>query len=654
MQKILNTFIESLLIFVAIFTPIAFGTVHIWSISIMEFAILLAAFIWFFNLIREGKLVFVKTYLNTSIIIFIVLTIIQYLAGRITSGRFGTIYPYATRVYFFEILSYILVFLIIVNNIHKRTQINRIIISMIAVGAALSIYGIIQKLAGATKIFWFKTASEVLIFYSSYFNCNYFAGYLSLIIFLMLGAFFAYLFYLNKKRNFNKFNIFEGWTSLFIFSIAMTIASLFYTFSQGGIIVFIIILIFFYILFLRRVVPENRILIIILVSIITLATWCLIWVQREKTLDYFYEILKILKEINTYGLRIPVWVRALSLIKDHPLIGTGLGTFVYAFPKYRPNYHMLWLHCHNDYLELLTETGFIGFLTFLFGMFFFFKRYITLLNTRRDSYVKAMGYGCLASLFSIFLYSFIEANMHIGANALVFSYILALGFVVIHNSSNAQGEEKMIFKTITFTIKSIPRKIAFFLIVLSAFLYFAANVVSICAASIYASIGKDKDNIEYIKTAIKLEPLSSDYHVLLADVMLEGYKEKRTKKDALKLVIDELKEAIRLNPSISAYRLKLALIYSHIGDKEKAIKEFRIAQELEPLDPFNYLLLAIHYFNEAAKVKGVNLYGSKDMEDGVAEYRKALSIDPYLIIDKYKNNIRDYLRIKEILQKYSL
>ena len=87
-------------------------------------------------------------------------------------------------------------------------------------------------------------------------------------------------------------------------------------------------------------------------------------------------------------------------------------------------------------------------------------------------------------------------------------------------------------------------------------------------------------------------------------------------------------------------------------DKEKAVEELKKAQDSEPLDAFNYIMLAIYYFNEATKIEGVSPYGSEAMEKGVVEYRKALSIDPAASLERYKNYIRDYPRIMETLKRY--
>jgi hypothetical protein len=60
--------------------------------------------------------------------------------------------------------------------------------------------------------------------------------------------------------------------------------------------------------------------------------------------------------------RLAVGVRGLSLVADHPLFGTGLGSWLHAFRPYQqpPAEGGIWDHAHDDYLELAAETGLAG------------------------------------------------------------------------------------------------------------------------------------------------------------------------------------------------------------------------------------------------------------------------------------------------------
>ncbi|MDK2973480.1 MAG: hypothetical protein PWP23_3235 [Candidatus Sumerlaeota bacterium] len=80
--------------------------------------------------------------------------------------------------------------------------------------------------------------------------------------------------------------------------------------------------------------------------------------QRISTLD-----------IST-GSRALIWQGAAEIFADHPVLGAGPGSFRLVFPAYRtPDYHLtavsnLTLYAHNLPLDLLAETGLLGFLSF--------------------------------------------------------------------------------------------------------------------------------------------------------------------------------------------------------------------------------------------------------------------------------------------------
>ena len=62
------------------------------------------------------------------------------------------------------------------------------------------------------------------------------------------------------------------------------------------------------------------------------------------------------------GSRIAVSAEGRGIVRDHPLFGTGLGSWLHAFRPYQapPVEGGIWDHAHNDYLELVAETGVAG------------------------------------------------------------------------------------------------------------------------------------------------------------------------------------------------------------------------------------------------------------------------------------------------------
>src|SRR5439155_1157504 len=57
--------------------------------------------------------------------------------------------------------------------------------------------------------------------------------------------------------------------------------------------------------------------------------------------------------------RLAVSAAGWAIVRDHPLFGTGLGSWLHAFRPYQapPVEGGIWDHAHNDYLELAAEGG---------------------------------------------------------------------------------------------------------------------------------------------------------------------------------------------------------------------------------------------------------------------------------------------------------
>ena len=92
----------------------------------------------------------------------------------------------------------------------------------------------------------------------------------------------------------------------------------------------------------------------------------------------FNRILSIFDTSDTStSSRFPYYQAALTFLKQHPLTGAGLGSdavrdAVRGMHLYHG--HDYFVHCHNTYLQLWCETGLVGLITFVGGIFWTFKR----------------------------------------------------------------------------------------------------------------------------------------------------------------------------------------------------------------------------------------------------------------------------------------
>lgn len=92
----------------------------------------------------------------------------------------------------------------------------------------------------------------------------------------------------------------------------------------------------------------------------------------------FFTIDQIADRFKTMGTSMDsrniIWAGGIDIFKQHPLVGSGIGSFRVLFPEVRnQDYHLtqisnVTLSAHNQVVDLLSEQGIIG--TLLFYLFF--------------------------------------------------------------------------------------------------------------------------------------------------------------------------------------------------------------------------------------------------------------------------------------------
>jgi O-antigen ligase len=126
------------------------------------------------------------------------------------------------------------------------------------------------------------------------------------------------------------------------------------------------------------------------------------------------------------------------MIRDFPLFGAGLGTFTQVFPMYR-SFHIRGLatHAENDFLQLASEAGLLGFILLLILFVVLFVkaasgiRFLSAVDPKRY-----IGIGGLVGILALMFHSQVERNLQVPANA--FLYTLLWGIVLNVSSRNVE------------------------------------------------------------------------------------------------------------------------------------------------------------------------------------------------------------------------
>ena len=112
---------------------------------------------------------------------------------------------------------------------------------------------------------------------------------------------------------------------------------------------------------------------------------------------------------------------AAHIFFDHPIHGAGLGSLVAVYPRYEIFYDGLTVdHVHNDYMELLAETGILGGVCGLAFLWILFREARRGFEAEQGHFSRAIHAGAIAALCGLLLHSLVDFNLHIPSNALLF------------------------------------------------------------------------------------------------------------------------------------------------------------------------------------------------------------------------------------------
>jgi len=375
-----------------VITPILRGTVRTWSIMPVIFVIMFLVFSWLWraNNCREYK--FKRTILDKPILLFVALAIISFVFS---------IYKYGSFYAFLRLMSYIGVYYLIVNNF-DRNMVKHMMALIISMGTILSVYGLLQYF-NVLPYFW-RIPRNFLT--ATYVNHNHFAGYLELAIPLTIGIFFG----ISRRAIILKI--------ITIGALILMISAFILAQSRGAWVCLIISLfIMSIILFKRRMINKTNIFPVLLCIVIIFS---FIYVAKTEVSERLNTMINRDTEETSMQTRLEIWQGTIEMIKQRPLVGTGIGTFSWGFSRFRPEgLNNRANFAHNDFLHIAAEMGLIAFVVMV----------LILLMAIREGFKNGSSstevLGCSIGVLSLTLHGLVDFNFHITANMLLCSIFIA-------------------------------------------------------------------------------------------------------------------------------------------------------------------------------------------------------------------------------------
>ena len=402
------------------FAVLAFGATEEWSQAALEVGAAVLLLVWAVRQywLKADQLSIPAEFL--PLCAFALVVVFQW-AFHLTASR------YYTRLGLQLLVTYLIV-VFLMEQAYTRTSHWRGFIWFVMTFAFLvSVFGILQDLTFNGKLYWFRVARFGGLPFGPYVNRNHFAGFAEMVIPIALVP-----LVLGKVRR-------ERIFLVALFAL-VPIVALLLSASRGGIVSFAAqMVLLFLMLLVRRVRSKN----VIVGGLVVLgAVMAVSWIGVQQVLERFAGLQTL--EVST-GKRTAMRQDTWRLFLDHPLLGTGLGTFEMVFPPYDSVYDgKIVNHAHNDYLEALAETGLAGGLCCVWFLGLVLRNALKGMAELGSSFSSALNLSGFVACSGILVHSLVDFNLHIPANALLFFISAHLASVrlepIVRGVAGTQGD----------------------------------------------------------------------------------------------------------------------------------------------------------------------------------------------------------------------
>ena len=433
-RTLASRFIIVMLCIAIVLSALAYGTVHYWSLALFELGSCVVVVLWSVDAWRSRTFRISHSLLQLPLVGLFLLGAIQLLplgtapsSGALSSTPAGTlsIDPYSTRLVLVQIVALLIYFAASLAFIDSPKRLRLIVRTVIVFGFGLALLGIIQSFTSPNTIYWLKNLPQSQPF-GPFYNRHHFAGYMELLLGLPLGLLVSGAIERDKQP-------------LYIFTVILIGIALIMTGSRGGMIGLVAEAIFIiaFTRFKRDAdavrAGENTRRARSALTRVGLALGLVVVIVGGAVL--FGGEAALSRMVGTVNSNDPTtgrahfWGVTVNIIRDRPLIGSGLGSYGLAYTRYDSrNGEMRLEQAHNDYLQTLSDAGIIG---FALGLLFVIVLFRTGFARREstDTFRRGVAIGALAGCFAVLVHSFFDFTLHTTANALLFLIMAALATI---------------------------------------------------------------------------------------------------------------------------------------------------------------------------------------------------------------------------------
>jgi len=391
------------LLLLLMFAVLAFGATQTWSSFVLEAGAAALFVLWAVRQAAEGSITLEKNPLLIPLAVLGVLVTLQAFT-RLSA------YPFASRMEWMRYAAYGMLFLVSQHLFRRHRWRERVATAMATFGAVVAVLGIAQDLTAGGRIYWRVVAPESGTTYGPYVYHGAYAGLMEML------APLALCLALDRWRN-------GGQRLLLAFGGILMAGTIFLSRSRGGMIAFSVEIAVLAVLLARREAGSHA---AGKIAAATVAIAILVGTLGSAQLARQVQSLRTPFNARINGDRITIAKDALRMFRDRPLAGWGLDVFPIAYPHYRSFSTTYFINeAHNDYAQLLVETGAIGALAMLAFIVLLYR--VALANLRaQDTSARLLTLAALTGCTGLLVHGVSDFNFHVPANAAMFMVLAAM------------------------------------------------------------------------------------------------------------------------------------------------------------------------------------------------------------------------------------
>ncbi|MGA6988221.1 MAG: O-antigen ligase family protein [Terriglobales bacterium] len=386
--------------------PLAFGAVEPWSIFALEACAMLLVVVWACRQWVNRELNLSDHVLYRPMAAFFALVLVQWVVGT-------TAYRHATYSQLLLYAAYGMLVFVVTQTLRRSSQFEMLAKLFTGYGAVVATFAVLQGLGPNGKLYWIRTSEQGGAIYGPYVNHNHYAGLMEMLMPFPLVLAATHFTSGNRKV------VVAG-------IAALMAASIFLSGSRGGMAAFIAQMVVLGVLMARKREGGWR-QPLMLGSFLAVVIVFLVWMGGNALTQRLISIHSEAREEINGGIRLGIDRDCLRMLIKRPILGWGLGTFPTVYPEFRSFYTNFFVNqAHNDYLQLLVETGLAGFSIAVWFLVLVFRQAAGKLKNWTETASGSMTMAALLGCVGILVHSFLDFNLQIPANAALFYVLCAI------------------------------------------------------------------------------------------------------------------------------------------------------------------------------------------------------------------------------------